>query len=444
MKKYYFILMLLAFLNCYKFEESPFDSVGIFSLIRAFLSSSKEGYTNFMMNRHSAFRKANTDTYVSYIRRNFGYSDNPKNRIDLIVANENSTDMIPTNIPMVGNQVASMIGYGYNPANTNNRYSILFEVKSADTSGVSTYEYYYWAGFALPQSGNRMTFAKVFPAISGEKIVGFGAYNVGVVEKGVFCEQPISTNATTCYNVDSDFTNRITIPGPISTNCTYVAHNNAVGWCVDSISGASYSFYVTDGTATAFGINPVALVANYKSAPFDTFAGTNHFDIQPDLIQSHYIEHTNDSIRITTTPGDITSLGPLTSPGNSNQQVVSATSLLATDVIEFVRSFNVGPVTFLSFVAIPSAKITPSTYLYRSADVGVSWTRISQEGLALPAPQYDTDPVPSYTAALGVFGTNSGTEKLHSFVNGSALKRYVSIDDGTTWVLQEKIPLTSE
>lgn len=80
--------------------------------------------------------------------------------------------MIPTNVPMVGEQITSMIGFRFNPINSNN-YSILFEVKTVDSSGVSTYEYYYWTGSALPRSGSRMTFTKVSTAISGEKIVGW-------------------------------------------------------------------------------------------------------------------------------------------------------------------------------------------------------------------------------------------------------------------------------
>ncbi|EMY78203.1 hypothetical protein LEP1GSC060_1409 [Leptospira weilii serovar Ranarum str. ICFT] len=51
-----------------------------------------------------------------------------------------------------------------------------------------------------------------------------------------------------------------------------------------------------------------------------------------------------------------------------------------------------------------------------------------------------------YTAALGVFATNSGTEKLHLFVNkeGAGLSRYVSMDSAATWTLQQTIPLTAE
>lgn len=168
MKKYYFILMLLSFLNCYKFEESFWDPKGTFGLLRI-LASASNGYTNFMLNKYSAFRSAGTGMYISYVRRNFGSSDNPKNRIDLIIAYENSTDMIPTNVPMIGEQITSMIGFGFNPMNSNN-YSILFEVKTVDSSGFSTYEYYYWTGSALPRSGSRMTFTKI---IASEKIVRF-------------------------------------------------------------------------------------------------------------------------------------------------------------------------------------------------------------------------------------------------------------------------------
>ncbi|KON76651.1 LIC11996 family lipoprotein [Leptospira kirschneri] len=442
MKKYYFILMLLSFLNCYKFEESFWDPKGTFGLLRI-LASASNGYANFMLNKYSAFRSAGTGMYISYVRRNFGSSDNPKNRIDLIIAYENSTDMIPTNVPMIGEQITSMIGFGFNPMNSNN-YSILFEVKTVDSSGVSTYEYYYWTGSALPRSGSRMTFTKI---IASEKIVGFGTYNVGVAEKAVFCEEPASGGVTTCYNVNNDFTNRVTIAGPIGTKCTYVIRNNAVGWCVDPLAGPGYSFYSTDGTINAFGVQPVGLVANYKTFPFDSFTGSYNFDIQSDFTQSHYIEHTNDLVRITTTAGDLTSLGgPLTSPGNSNQTTVSASGILVTDVINPVRSFNVGASTFLSFIAIPNSLTAPSAYLYRTLNTGNSWERINLTDLDLPAPEFTEDQTPSYTSALGVFGTNSGTEKLHVFINkkGSGLKRYVSTSSGVSWTLQETIQVTSE
>ncbi|EQA69886.1 LIC11996 family lipoprotein [Leptospira noguchii] len=445
MKKYYFILIFLSSLNCYKFEESFWDPQGTFGLLRI-LASAFNGYTNFMLNKYSAFRYAGTDTYISYIRRNFGSSNDPRNRIDLIIANADGTDMIPTNVPMVGEQVTSMIGFGFNPMNSNN-YSILFEVKTVDSSGVSTYEYYYWTGSVLPRSGSKMTFTKVSTSISGEKIVGFGTYNVGATEKVVFCEEPPSGGTTTCYNVDNDFTNRVTIAGPINTKCNYVIRNNAVGWCVDSLTSPSFSFYATDGTANAFGVLPVGLVANYKTAPFDTFSGSDHFDIQSDFTQSHYIEHTNDLARITTTAGDLTSLGgPLTSPGSSNQSTVAASGILATDVINPVRSFNVGASTFLSFIATPNSLTAPSAYLYRSINIGSSWEKIDLTGLDLPALEFTEDRAPSYMSALGVFGTNSGTEKLHVFINkkGSGLRRYVSTNNGVSWALQETIRVTSE
>lgn len=445
MKKYYFILIFFLFLNCYKFEESFWDPKGTFGLFRI-LASASNGYTNFMLNKYSTFRYAGTGMYISYIRRNFGSSNDPRNRIDLIIAYENSTDMIPTNVPMVGEQITSMIGFGFNPINSNS-YSIFFEVKTVDSLGTSIYEYYYWNGSALPRAGSKMTFTKISPVITAEKIVGFGTYNVGITEKVVFCEEPTFGSTTTCYNVNNDFTNRVTITGPINTKCTYVMRNNAVGWCVDPLSGPSYSFYSTDGTANAFGVQPVGLVANYKTLPFDSFSGSYNFDIQSDFTQSHYIEHTNDSIRITTTVGDLTSLGgPLTFPGNSNQSIVAASDILVTDVINPVRSFNVGTSTFLAFVAIPSSISAPSAYLYRTLNAGNSWERINLTGLDLPTPEFTEDQTPSYTSALGVFGTNSGTEKLHVFINkkGSGLRRYVSTNSGVSWTLQETIQVTSE
>ncbi len=194
-------------------------------------------------------------------------------------------------------------------------------------------------------------------------------------------------------------------------------------------------------------MQPVGLVANYKTLPFDSFTGSYNFDIQSDFTQSHYIEHTNDLVRITTTAGDLTSLGgPLTSPGNSNQTTVSASGILVTDVINPVRSFNVGASTFLSFIAIPNSLTAPSAYLYRTLNTGNSWERINLTDLDLPAPEFTEDQTPSYTSALGVFGTNSGTEKLHVFINkkGSGLKRYVSTSSGVSWTLQETIQVTSE
>ncbi|EMI70776.1 hypothetical protein LEP1GSC073_3038 [Leptospira noguchii str. Cascata] len=49
-------------------------------------------------------------------------------------------------------------------------------------------------------------------------------------------------------------------------------------------------------------------------------------------------------------------------------------------------------------------------------------------------------------SALGVFGTNSGTEKLHVFINkkDSGLRRYFSTNNGFSWALQETIRVTSE
>ncbi|EMI70800.1 hypothetical protein LEP1GSC073_3039 [Leptospira noguchii str. Cascata] len=52
---------------------------------------------------------------------------------------------------------------------------------------------------------------------------------------------------------------------------------------MDSLNTLSFSFYATDGTTNAFGVLPVGLVANYKTDPFDTFSGSDHFDIQSDF-----------------------------------------------------------------------------------------------------------------------------------------------------------------
>ncbi|WP_167732263.1 LIC11996 family lipoprotein [Leptospira yasudae] len=436
MKKYYSILMLSLLLNCYKFEESQFDPTGTLSILRT-LFSGATGYTNFMINQYSVFRPAGLDVYVSYVRRNFG-ADDSRSRIDLIIASQNGTIMIPTNVPMVGGQITSMVGYGYTAGNITNKYAILFEV--LETTGV--HNYYYWVGLSLPGAGTKLTFTQFTPPVPDAPIVGFGPFNVGAVEKLVFCQKSGST--TTCYNTNSDFTNLQTITGPVPTSCTNVYNNSSVGWCADSISGTTYQFYSTNGGIAAFGgPTPIALVSNYKTGAY-TNSGPSSFFLSPIGTQSHYLEHGAGTVRITSTYGDLTSMGGLTSPGNSYQQAIALSAISSTDSIYPVRGFVNGSFSYLTFIANAGGNSTP--YAFKSSDLGATWTQLSQTSLALPAPGYPFDPVPSQTAALGFYATTTGGDKLHNFVNieGDGLKHYISTNDGATWTLQETIPLTSE
>lgn len=428
--------MLLSLFNCYKFEESALDPTGTFSILRN-LFSGTNGYTHFMINEYSAFRKAGIDLHVSYVRRTFGSSDDSRNRIDLIIGGPSSTVVIPTNVPMIGSKIASLVGYGYIPGNTSNKYFFLFEV----TGLASSPDYYYWIGNTLPVAGSRMTFLNFAPAIAGDKIVGMGSYTVGAVEKIVFCEQS-SSGSGACYNMNSDFTNRVAITLPNLTSCSRVIYNGSVGNCVDSITGSSYSFYSTSGGTATFGALPVTLVSNYKTAPYTTFLGNRNFYFEPDSTISHYVEHTANAARITSTPGDVTSLGALSSPGNSYQATVSAIGITDTDVLYPVRSSNG---MYLSFLAMSSSGGTKAFH-YRTNDFGVTWSPVSLAGLSFPDPSYPIDPTPNYMAALGFFATSGTGEKLHMFINkeGDALRRYVTADMGSTWTLQETIPLTSE
>ncbi|WP_165783698.1 LIC11996 family lipoprotein [Leptospira kmetyi] len=437
MKRYYSILILLSLLNCYKFQESALDPTGTFSILRTLFSGST-GYTNFMMNQYGAFKGAGLDIYVSYVKRNFG-ADSPKNRIDLIIADSQTTTMIPTNVPMTGSQITSMVGYGYTAGNSTNKFAILFEVND-----FGSYQYYYWVGSALPAAGSRMTFTPFTPPVAGVPIVGFGPFNVGAVEKLVLC-QKLGASTPTCYNTNSDFTNLQTIAGPVPTSCTTVYNNGSVGWCLDSITGSSYSFYSTNGGVAAFGgPTPITLVSNFRSGAYSN-SGLNSFFVSPIGTESHYVEHGTATLRITSTFGDLTSLGALTSPGNSYQQVIPMAAIASTDSIYPVRGFVNGSFSYLTFIANATGG-TSTPYAFKSNDLGATWTQLNQSSLALPAPAYPTDPVPSYTSALGFFATSTGGDKLHNFVNieGDGLKRYMSVDNGATWTLLEAIPLTSE
>lgn len=429
--------MLSLLLNCYKFEESQFDPTGALSILRTFFSGAT-GYTNFMINQYSAFRPAGLDVYVSYVRRNFG-ADDSRNRIDLIIASQNGTIMIPTNVPMVGGQITSMVGYGYTAGNATNKYAILFEV--LETTGV--YNYYYWVGLSLPGAGTRLTFTQFTPPVPGAPIVGFGPFNIGAVEKLLFCQKSGST--TTCYNTNSDFTNLQTIAGPVPTSCTNVINNGSVAWCVDSISVGTYPFYSSNGGVAAFsGPINITLTGTYKQAPF-TNSRANSFYLSPITTQSHYIEHATGQVRITSTYGDISSLGGISVPANSYQQVIALSDIVDTDGIYPVRGFVNGPFSYLTFLA-NGIDGSWRPYAFKSSDLGATWTQLSQTTLALPAPGYTFDPIPSQTAALGFYATTTGGDKLHNFVNieGDGLKHYISTNDGATWALQETISLTSE
>ncbi|PJZ52541.1 LIC11996 family lipoprotein [Leptospira adleri] len=438
MKRILLILLILFQSQCYKFEENALDPNGILGIIRTILGVNTFGYTNFMQNQYQAFQRVDVDTYISYSRRTFDGTDDPRNRIDLFIARENSTDVIPTNVPMVGGQFANMIGFGYIPGNASNKYLMFFEVLNP----TSPPDYYYWVGSVLPSAGSRMTFTRFSTVIAGEIVVGIGSYNAGAAEKIVFCEQPVSASSTTCYNMDSDFSNRVTITAPINTKCTFVLNNGSSGNCVDMISGNNLSFYATIGTTATFATSPVSLVSNYKSVPYSTFLGNFNFYIERDLTLSHYIEHTNDSIRITSTAGDLTSFGALSSPGNSNQQALPALGILDTDVIFPLRGHNG---SYLSFIANTSQGMS-KPFLYRTTDFGVNWTQINTSRFPLPPSIYDTDPTPSNTATFGYFVTMASGEKLHIFSNieGDALRRYVSTDLGVTWSVQETISPSAE
>ncbi|TGK25246.1 LIC11996 family lipoprotein [Leptospira stimsonii] len=430
-----FILMFLIILQsqCYKFEENALDPNGTLGIIRTLLGANLFGYTDFMLNKYQAFQRADIDTYISYSRRTFDGTDDPRNRVDLFIAKENSTAVIPTNVPMVGDQLANLIGYGYIPGNLSNKYMFFFEVLNTLTSP----DYYYWVGSVLPSAGSRMNFTKFSPVIPGEMIVGIGSYNVGAAEKIVFCEQPISASSTTCYNMDSDFSNRITISAPINTKCSFVVRNGSSGNCLDSITASNFNFNSTSGTVASFGALPVTLVSNYKGAPFNTFLGSLNFYFEPDLTLSHYVEHTNDSVRITSTPGDITSFGALTSPGTSNQQVLSAPGIRDTDVIYAVRGNNG---SYLSFIATDSFGIN-KYFLFRTTDFGVNWVQINQSNFPIREAFYPQDAGPSNTAAFAHFVTMANGEKLHTFnnVEGDTMRHYVSTDFGTSWTLLETI-----
>ncbi|MBM9499414.1 hypothetical protein JWG44_04025 [Leptospira sp. 201903071] len=446
MKRWIIMLLILGNAHCYKFEESPLDPNGIFGILRSLFGGDQFGYTDFMKNSFYSFKKAGTNTYISYARRTFDGSSDSRNRVDLIIANENTTDLIPTNIPVVGAQSADMIGYGYNPSNASNKYSILFEQASSEGLGNLTYQYYYWSGSVLPTAGSRMTFVKIDPAIPGEKIVGFGTYNVGAAEKAVFCEKIWPSGTVSCHNVNSDFSNRLTIAGVPPTQCLSVGNNLAVGWCADSIPASSLSMYSTDGSAAAFGAPAImALPANYKTAPYNTFLGNFNFDVPNDFSESHFIEHNTGSIRITTVPGDLSSIATVIVPGSGEQAIISVGGIFDTDVIYPVRSFQVGTSTYLSFVTTNSQGGS-SSYSFRTTDAGVNWTPVGFGGLAFPTSTFSNDPVMSYTSTFGSFGTNSGTEKIHIFINleGDAMKRYVSSNLGSSWTLQETITPSSE
>ncbi|MBM9577224.1 hypothetical protein JWG45_08675 [Leptospira sp. 201903070] len=446
MKRFLLILLIILNSQCYKFEENPLDPNGIFGILRSILGKDQFGYTDFMKSKYYEFRKAGTNTFLSYARRTFDGTDDPRNRVDLILANENTTDLIPTNIPVVGAQYADMIGYGYNPSNASNKYSILFELGASDAVGNFTYQYYYWSGSVLPTAGSRMTFVKVDPSITGEKIIGFGTYNVGAAEKAVFCEKLPPSGSVSCYNVNSDFSGRLAIAGVPPVQCGIVGNNLAVGWCADSITGTSLSMFPTDGSATAFGAPAImSMPASYKTAPYATFLGNFNFDVPNDFSESHFVEHNNGTIRITTVPGDLSSIATIVVPGNGQQAIVAVNGIADTDVIFPVRSFRVGTTTYLSLITNNSLGGFAS-YSFRTSDAGVNWAPVSFSGLTFPNAIDQGDPVPSQTSALASFGTNSGTEKIHIFINieGESLKRYMSSNFGATWTLQETITPSPE
>ncbi|XDD48871.1 hypothetical protein AB3N59_10500 [Leptospira sp. WS92.C1] len=401
-----------------------------------------------METEFSVFNKANTNTYVSYIRRSFGSFDDPRNRIDIIIANENSTDIIPTNVPMSGGQYATLIGYGYVPANVIHRYSFLFRVENLGFGG--TTQYYFWSGTALPLAGSRMIFTEIFPAIAGESILSYQPFNAGGgIEKGVFCEYLPPSGPGTCYSVDGDFTNRTLIAGPPPTGCTFLAINGAGGgWCYDEILTPNLPFYFTNGTAAAFTTQNVDLSAsaNYGVAPYNLYPSVTNFDVQPDFQESHFVENETGAIRITTATGDLTTLGVIVGT-NANQQTFALSGIQPTDNIYLVRSVSFPPTTYLSFLMTTA---TPGEYvphLYRSIDTGANWAPVNLASLPLLPPSgFFGDPTPFHNMTLGNFITNSGTEKLHYFANieGDAFRRYVSMDNGTTWTLQETIPLSPE
>ncbi|MDV6235332.1 sialidase family protein [Leptospira ellisii] len=451
MKTRAILFLVLIQLQCFRFQENLFDPTSPFSLVMSSLFGNVniDGYSGFLSSGDLAgFNKANTNTYVSFARRSFGPLDDPSNRIDLIVANENSTDIIPTNVPMIGDQYVRLVGYGYVPTNVTHVYSFLFQV-NLYTFDTGTSEHYFWSGPSLPTAGSVMTFAKVDPVSAGNGIHSFAPLTAGGgVENAVSCESPINGGSVVCYGRSGDFSSPVLIGGVMSspTSCEkYAQVTPGTAWCYDATSGASgadITFYGSDGTAAGFLNQPVDLsTANFGSSPFDQYPSLQNVVVQPDFSESYFIENAADTLRITTGIGDLTSFGSVSLGVNGNQQILSAPGILSSDYINSVRSFVSPPASYLSFILSRDSANLYTPYLFRSIDQGVNWAPINLSSMPLPPSTFEDPMLPIYTPVMGTFVTNSGTEKLHLFTNTSdhLLKRYVSTDSGVTWTEQETI-----
>ncbi|TGK37448.1 exo-alpha-sialidase [Leptospira gomenensis] len=446
------LLLVLIQLQCFRFQENLFDPKNPFSLVMSLLGSNFiDGYSGFLSTGDLAgFNQANANTYVSFARRSFGSLGDSSNRIDLIIANETSTEIIPTNVPMIGEQYVRLVGYGYVPSNTTHVYSFLFQV-NLYTLDSATAEHYFWSGSSLPTSGSSMNFIKVDPVSPGNAIHSYAPLTAGgAVENAVSCEAPVNGGSVVCYGRSGDFSSPVLIGGVMSspTSCTKFAQvGPGIAWCYDGTGGGDITFFGSDGTAAAFTQATVDLTtANFGAPPFDQYPSFQNLVVKPDFGESYFVENATDTVRITTGIGDLTSFGSLTLGINGNQQTLSAPGILPSDFINSVRSFHSTSASFVSFISSRDSVELHVPYLFRSVDQGVNWTGIDLTSMPLPSATF-TDPLlPVYTSVFGTFVTDSGTEKLHLFTNPSdhLLKRYVSIDGGMTWTEQETITPSSK